>query len=81
MKKNAEKCGFFSTGLNEKVCECSGNMVNDNSPLNPLLKGTGGVNYYCYGECSECKCYSYNNLREWRNGIKTEIDCLESVTK
>ena len=69
MKKFAKRCGSLSTAGTEMICGCDGKMVNDNSQLNPLLRKTGGVNYYCYGECMECKCY-----RGFRDN-KIEIDC------
>lgn len=77
MRKNAEPCGFLSNYGAEKVCRCSGKMVDDNSPMNPLLKKTGGVNYYCYGGCYDCRCYEFGNMEDWRNNNKKEIACPE----
>lgn len=69
MKANAQLCGFWSSAGAQKTCECSGRMTNPNNKINPLLMITGGVDYYCYGECSNCKCYL--GFRE----DKTEVDC------
>src|SRR3989344_6054077 len=54
MKQNAITCGFYSTasGGIGKECGCSGKLVSDNQPINPLMQGIGGENYYCYGECT-----------------------------
>ncbi len=73
MKQFAKKCGFISTAGISQICQCSGKMINDNSQLNPLFRKVGGVNYYCYEECSNCKCYT--GFRD----EKKEVDCSDEL--
>ena len=59
MQINAQPCGWASStaGRPYKSCECDGRLTNNNAKINPLLLGTGGLKYYCYGQCSDCRCY------------------------
>jgi hypothetical protein len=75
MKENAEECGFIKASGVSKECKCAGNMVDDGSLMNPMLKKAGEVNYYCYGECLRCRCYYEEYDRRIGNFTKVEVNC------
>ncbi|MBD3309994.1 hypothetical protein GF351_02135 [Candidatus Woesearchaeota archaeon] len=69
MKREAQPCGFEAEDYRQE-CVCDGEIFSSEDTLNPsLAENIGGVNYYCYGRCSECVCFDADD---------NKVDC-ESI--
>ena len=47
-------CGGWDT-FGETICSCQGKYTKDQCPSNAVCDGG---NYYCSGQCGNCKCYA-----------------------